>query len=527
MSLPIKVLDRLHGTARVPGKSSISMIGIMTANRPALLERALTSYIKNNQGDRNDVEYIVYDDSKESAASQASFDVAGKLRRQFDLPIRFAGIHERARYAQQLGECANVAPEILKYALFAAPGYTLGQNRNAMLLDSVGLMVLCADDDTIGTPVNPLRYTSGELQFCGGADPAEFWCFRNSSEARTRERLDEERGLLQAHERLLGRSASEMTLDNTLGRSCAGPQSEDLVARIRNRRSAVRITLNGLLGDCAWGSPFGLWHEPMGYLAFSGDSLERLTASEDFYRQAIQSRQILRATSGPVLGDCSFSMLTFCGLDNRELLPPNPPTHRGQDLIFGQILWKCFDDSLFGHVPLALVHDPIPSRKFWPGEITRSAAGVDLCRVMLEAIKLCPFVGCPNTPEGRLKRLGQHLQQLAGLSGRALGEQLMECLRVSNRRFARSLADRSAPYLKRAPYYANDVKGFFDKLKKAEEGAHYWIPLDLCGVDGFVAAEPRLQRTLTQFGTLIEHWPAIVDGARLLRDRGIRVSVPV
>ncbi len=526
MSLPTNILDQMQGTARVPGKCSISMIGIMTANRPALLERALTSYIKTNQGDRNDVEYTVYDDSKESAASQASLDVARKFRRQFDLPIRFAGIYERARYAEQLGECVNVAPEILKYALFVASGYTLGQNRNAMLLDSVGLMVLCADDDTIGTPVNPLRETRGELQFCSGADPAEFWCFRNSLEARGAERLDEELGLLQAHERLLGRSASEMTLNDTLGRSPAGHHSEDLVARIRNRRSIVRITLNGLLGDCAWGSPFGLWHEPMGYLAFSGESLERLTASEDFYRQATQSRQILRATSSPVLGDCSFSMLTFCGLDNCELLPPNPPTHRGQDLIFGQILWKCFDDSLFGHVPLALVHDPIPSRKFWPGEITRSAAGVDLCRVMLETIKLCPFVGCP-TPEERLKRLGQHLQQLAGLPGMALGEQLMECLRESNRRFALSLAERSAPYMKRAPYYANDVKVFFDKLKTAEEGAHYWIPLDLCGVDGFVAAEPRLRRTLTQFGTLLEHWPAIVDGAKLLRDRGIRVSVPV
>jgi hypothetical protein len=176
---------------------------------------------------------------------------------------------------------------------------------------------------------------------------------------------------------------------------------------------------------------------------------------------------------------------------------------------------------------MALIHDPIPSRKFWPGEMTRSAAGVDLCRVMLETIKLCPFVGCPNTPEDRLKRLGEHLRHLGGLPGEALGEQLMECLRVSNRRFARSLTERSAPYMDHAPYYANDVKRFFDKLKKAEESAHYWIPLDLWGVDGFVAGEPRLRRTLDQFGTLLEYWPAIVNGARLLRDRGIRVSVPV
>ena len=74
-----------------------------------------------------------------------------------------------------------------------------------------------------------------------------------------------------------------------------------------------------------------------------------------------------------MLSDASFSMLTFWGLDNRDLLPPNVPLNRGQDLVFGQLLWKCFGNAVFGHVPLAVVHDPVPPRRFWDGEILRSA----------------------------------------------------------------------------------------------------------------------------------------------------------
>ena len=105
----------------------------------------------------------------------------------------------------------------------------------------------------------------------------------------------------------------------------------------------------------------------MGYLAFTGASLQRLIHSEEFYRHVITSRQLLRVTTREMISDFSFSMLTFCGLDNREMLPPNPPRQRGQDLVFGQILLRCFEAALSGHVPLALGQQPVPSRQVLAG----------------------------------------------------------------------------------------------------------------------------------------------------------------
>jgi hypothetical protein len=264
----------------------------------------------------------------------------------------------------------------------------------------------------------------------------------------------------------------------------------------------------------------------MGYLAFEGPSLERLARSEASYRAAIQSRQLLRVTASPALADASFSMLTFCGLDNRELLPPNLPSQRGQDLVFGQILWRCFVDAVFGHVPFALVHDPAPARKFWPGELTRSAAGIDLCRLTIEAIGLLEFRPEEIAPPDRLQALGRHLVRLAELPGKTLGEILTEGLRESNRRFERAIKAR-VPQTRTAAHYVDDVAGFFAKLKQSEAREDFWVPLDLWTTDGPAKAEMRARQSLREFGELLYHWPAIVGAARMLRQDGVRVSVPV
>ena len=308
----------------------------MTASRYELLERALTSYVQEATKHGRDIEYVVFDDSKDAQSRHASLAVARTIRRRFDAEVRFASSEERVAYARRLSECSPVPAEVLEYGLLLSKGYTLGQNRNALLLDSAGTLFLCVDDDTICTSRLPPGASDEVLRTCSGADPSEFWCFRDFAEA-SASVPTVENDLLEAHERLLGKNVAELPLCGEHASSGDGGQTSGLLKRVKCPGSIVRITLNGLLGDCGWGTPFGLWHEPMGYLAFSGSSLERLTSSEEMYQRSIQSRQLMRATTCQVLADAAFSMLTFWGLDNRELLPPNLPINRGQDIIFGRI----------------------------------------------------------------------------------------------------------------------------------------------------------------------------------------------
>jgi hypothetical protein len=510
----------MRGEALQP--RSIAQVGIMTAERPLLLKRALESYIANTRNHR-EIEYVVFDDSKNAAARNDGLEVAREVRRKYSLQVRFAGREERAAYARRLCEYTDKDSAILKSGLLLKDGYTLGQNRNALLLDAAGVTCFCADDDTLCTPVLPPVIETTNIKTALGEDPSDYWCFANPDEPRAApESL--EIHVLAAHEKLLGKTVGE--LDDRLLR-WPPPAPARQTGRLESHDGRVRITFNGLAGDCGWGSPFGLWHEPMGYLALAGASLQRLICSEDFYRQVILSRRLLRVATSEAISDFSFSMLTFCGLDNREVLPPNPPTQRGQDLVFGQILLRCFDGAISGHVPLALGHEPIPSRRFWPGEITRSASGVDLCRLLIETVRDCEFQIDEVTADQRVRALGRHFLHIAGLPDKSLANFFKTRLCESNKRFARQITARvqSLPGIGRS--YAADVAGYFEKLRMAESREDYWIPLDLWSRDGAASAVRKLRENLTDFGRLLKVWPAVFEAAKLLRRDGLRLSLPV
>jgi hypothetical protein len=512
-------IDPQQDTAR---HRLIAQLGIMTADRPLLLKRALASYIVNNS-DRGEIEYVVFDDSRNESGMNASREVAREVRREYDVEVRFAGRHERAAYVRRLCDYTGASPAILDGALLVENGYTLGQNRNALLLDTAGVSCFCADDDTLCTPVLPAVIESSNLKISSGEDPSDYWCFAGPIEAGTGAR-DFEIDCLIAHEELLGKTIGELDGRVISGRSLA---SGNCPGRLQNPESRIRITFNGLAGDCGWGAPFGLWHEPMGYLAFAGASLQRLIRSEEFYQQAILSRQLLRVTTCKTISDFSFSMLTFCGLDNREMLPPNPPRQRGQDLVFGQILLKCFEGIVSGHIPIALGHDPVPPRRFWPGEMIRSAAGVDLCRLLIEAIGDCEFRSGEDTAGERLQALGRHFLSIGSLPVKSLAELFKKRLFESNRRFRQRLMTRVDSLRSSGLAYAADVDRYFNKLQKSEAREDYWIPLDLWSVNRAASAVQQLREDLTEFGQLLHIWPGIFEAAKSLRRDGVRLSVAV
>jgi hypothetical protein len=494
----------------------------MTAERPLLLKRALESYI-TKVGDNREIEYVVFDDSGTTSGRRASLEVAKDAHRKYAVHVRFAGREERAAHARRLCEYTGEDFAVLAGALLLDSGYTLGQNRNALLLDAAGVNCFCADDDTLCMLVSPPVIETTKIRVSSEEDPCEYWCFANPDEVHAITKHSEN-DLLAAHEALLGKTKGELE-DRMVPQVSPPARSPSLC--LRDRESRVRITFNGLAGDCGWGSPFGLWHAPMGYLAFGGASLQRLISSDALYQQAILSRQLLRVTTSEMLSDFSFSMLTFCGLDNREMLPPNPPRQRGQDLVVGQILLRCFPGAVSGHVPVALGHEPIPPRRFWPGEITRSAAGADLCRLIIEAVSDCEFQAGEITAGQRLQALGRHFLRIAALPDKSLAELFERRLYESNRHFARKIIARLQSLPVAGTSYAADVNRYFQKLRASEARDDYWIPLDLWSVDGAASAVRRLRENLTDFGRVLDAWPGIFEAAKLLRQEGVRLSMPV
>jgi hypothetical protein len=146
--------------------------------------------------------------------------------------------------------------------------------------------------------------------------------------------------------------------------------------------------------------------------------------------------------------------------------------------------------------------------------------------VLIEAIALSEAAPRDMAGPERLQALGQHLTRLANLSDLSLGELLTERLRSANRRFEQELTERAARGALVASPYAADVARFFERVRASEARRDYWIPLDLRSTDGVAGAESRTRDILRRVGELLVQWPAIVGAARILREQGVRVSVP-
>jgi FkbH-like protein len=490
------------------GALTIASIGVVTANRPEALLRALESYAENARHHGRAPDLVVVDDSRAPAMRAANRGALAALSRArgASRAIRYAGTEEKEAFLRALG-AFDVPPDVARFALLpdVTDTTTVGANRNALLLDAVGDLVFSADDDTLCRLAAPPDSDPAlDDRAAVGRDPCDYWFFRDHAAA-LRAVSPVDRDLLAAHEELLGHDAQSLRAGEP-----AGP---------------VLITLGGIVGDCGWGAPFGWWLGPMGYLAMRGPSLARLFAEASVSGDPCTSRAILRVARRPSLADETMSMTTTVGLDARGLLPPFCPFGRGEDNIFGASIAACVPGARFGHVPWAVVHAPAEERRFWPGELARTASGVDASRVLIELIRAWD-PGDIASPEGRIRALGQHLVELGKARGADFDHLVRARLAASDRALVswleEGLAAPGAP-----AWWVDETRRYLTALGRAEARDDHAVPLDLRGAGGVDEGRARTAGFVRRMGELYVHWPAMVAGARALRARGHRLGLAV
>jgi FkbH-like protein len=505
---------------------SIASVGILTCNRLEGLKRSLTSYIENSKQYGRTNDFVVMDDSASPETRESYRRLLRELAAEYGVEIFYAGLEEKTRFAKALIEKGGLPAEVVNFALFdvESTGYSYGANRNAMQLHSAGDAIFTADDDTLCRLVPSPELSEG-LTFSAGYSAADIWVFPNRQTALQSVSFVEDDNLA-LHELMLGKTAGAIaaTFGHT-GTPDVNRADTALVRRLQAGGGRVLVTFNGLIGDCAWGAPFGYWVAPFGYLLLTGSSRERLVGSESDYRAATTSRDILRVVSRPTISDETFCMNTFVGLDNRILLPPSMPVRRGQDLIFATTLGQCFPDACFGHLPWALLHEPVEARKFWPGEIFRTASGFDTAKLIVECVKSCSFGPGQTDGKQRLRALGTHLTEL-GSQPQADFEEFVRLQVWRTSRSFISLAEEQLQLYGESPaFWANDVKKYLDILCQSLTRDDYFVPLDLLAGRSTREARELAQRLVLKFGQLLYWWPDMVEVAKKLRSQGQRVAI--
>jgi hypothetical protein len=471
----------------------ITAVGIVTRDRLRSLVACLESYLANCQRHGRSPEFVVADDSNAEAADRTRAALR-RLADQFTARIRYAGQHEKIRFADALAAESGVEPEIIRFALFgdARCALSVGANRNGLLLVTPGSLMLAVDDDTLCRIAAAPEHEAA-LSFFSGYDPSELWFFPDRARA-TRFVSFTNVDVVGCHESLLGSAVADL----------GGPSEPD---------GRVTMTLNGLVGDSGMASP-------RYYLTLTGASRDRLVASPQAYRSGLESREILRSARQPTITRGPFCMTTFLGLDNRWLLPPFFPVQRNSDGIFGIMLQKCVDGSHVAFLPWVLLHAPKPPRVFAPEDLWADARAVRTPDIVLASVLSHePRAGLATTAT-RLADLGKHLRWLGALRLPDFEAHVLSLQQFRNLAFVTVLQSQLQAHGSSPRFWADDMERMVELMSKASTAQDYLVPRDLRQGRDTTAARLLGQELVGKFGELLEAWPDLVAAATRLRLNG-------
>jgi hypothetical protein len=433
-----EVLRRCQARPDAGALAPIATLAIPSAERPVALERAALSYLTQSQRYGRDHDLLIIDGSREPSVSANYQHRLARLQQDFPSPIRY-GDQARVRdFAAALSLRGGIPLEVLEFALLpcAPDGLTrVGASRNAILLDSAGDLLLSVDDDTLCQLVRaPAADSHVTLNF-GTALPAELELYPDRA-ALLREHPFQEADLLALHEQVLGQSLGAFVATQTHGVELrCGWAQERYLRQLSTDKGHIALTLNGIAGDCGSSLPISLF--------LPERSFARLTRSDAHYQERRLSREVLRCMPRVVVSDrLDALMTTFCGLDNRALLPPFMPLGRAEDDLFGRLLTLCRPGSYAAHLPWAALHAPLEPRGFTMDDL------VHLGDASLPQL-IWPFLQSASAHHGavldcatRLRRLGRALEDVAELPAEEFAELARSNLWRGQREHMQQVAQR-------------------------------------------------------------------------------------
>ncbi|MCA9663754.1 MAG: hypothetical protein KC486_35830, partial [Myxococcales bacterium] len=134
----------------------------------------------------------------------------------------------------------------------------------------------------------------------------------------------------------------------------------------------------------------------------------------------------------------------------------------------------------------------------------------------------------PTSPRERMRALGRGLEELGRASVSDLRELLQRRFWAQKSRYLDHLCGILERYGRAPKPWAEDVAAHIDSCAEALTRPDYVVPREFLLSEG--DAERGLMRTrsfIGQLGRLFNEWPALVEAADHLREKGVTLAAPV
>jgi aryl carrier-like protein len=493
---------------RLPEEGKVLSIGaivIPTSERPGALRCCLASLLANLRDHRHRARILVADGSRNPKSIKENEEIVREASETAQHEIRLIGVQQRQNLIQRMKE-AGIDRDILDFAFTGRDDLGLGSigaTRNLLLFATAGEAFLSLDDDTeclfanaVGSETKVL-YKPHETFF--DHETTEIWV-KPDRQALISSAAFSATDFVRSHQELLGRNTAQLA---SALESKAQGAAKDLTP-LGREPGRILISLNGLIGDCGWGSPSR-------YLFLGDASFERLTESEQSYRTGVGSREMLRVAPAFTLSRHADNLMTTAfGADGRTLLPPFFPVGRGSDAVFGRLLKRISPTAVFGHLPWAILHQALENRQFWTGEILRSAGSTDLRGMVCDLLAAVPQKELP-TEKDAVKYIGQNLADFASQPLSDFHSLLAQQRRLSTAEEIAALESRVQTVPGKNPAVQHDIDAYVRKLKESLEHRTTGIPAEL-----LFGREPKQALTLARelialYGRLLCFWPEMIE----------------
>lgn len=481
---------------------ALEAIVVPTCGRPTMLARCLDGMLKNLSTYGHSPEIIVSDASRDPLAVQNNQFVVGALKCDRLMNVTMLGMETRHHVSRQL-EVAGFDKDVISFALDGVPDLRIGcagANRNLLLLKTAGRKFVSVDDDVEFQFVSPSQISSSDIceeniMSVNGNFGIQHWMFADRDSLLSSAVFDN-LDFFGSHLAILGRNISEFDAISQAHR----------LSKPADRSAKIGVTLNGVIGDCGWGSP-----SP--YLFMDEPSLRRLTRSSESYQCGVTSREIARMAASFCVTDRVDNLIsTTFGGDGNIAFVPFFPAGRGEDVLFGQMLKKTDPSIWFSHLPFAILHSPIEKRRFWDGEILRNAATTDLsstfCR-MIDSIILDS-----NSDVPALVQMGRVLITLGELPAGAFHDYLRQHKMTESRNIINLLEKQLAfSASSSASNYTSDVQAYIHRIIEGDSRQQAGIPAELLYRYDQQEALNQARKLTLLYGRLLCSWPDMIHTA--------------
>jgi hypothetical protein len=488
------MVARAYGRHHAPaadGRPASYVAEIVTANRPAALERCITSVLTSTASPTRPPVHV-FDNSQDPAVEEQGRSACARLAARFDSTVVHHGSAARQRLVQHLREC-GCDPAAVAFAIQPELPLPIGANRNAAALSAAGSRLLSLDDDIVLDVRIPASSSPDEC-IDSNREPREF-----AFPADGQPPFATVPGSVDGPQARLGSRA--VVAD---GAAADDHRSGEGIV------PSVQFVVFSMIGHDTMDWPCSL-------LFLRGTSREQLLASEADYRRAYMECTNCRSVPRPTLGTQLVCLTACVGIDNSLITAPFFPALRGEDPLYAAIVSRAAPAARVLFVPEMVQHRPLDARRRVVEDIWRWTR--PRCTHLIRE-----FVDQLPTDEGgerpvALQRIGRALRGIADEPLPVFRARCNDIWAAVCRKRIQIVHVLRRVYERQPPYWDADIEAYARRSAVDLAGGDPGLPADLPVRDDGTGWE-QVRAMIADYGRLIEEWPRMWQAAQAMADSG-------